>query len=194
MTAAAPVARLAVLCRGSAAIGAAVHLATAILTGQAQAMIINECRSLIELPVLSDESKLSEDDRLAIAAIRTAVAQDNAGTGGANTTPPTIYDFNSLFVALNPGLPANDEAFGERTLIVATRTNATTHSAVHRIRSPRFRFWSTVGSQVVTGLTFFGETAFEVRVSGGRSAGPNDTVSFEVLPVGSELEAALCGK
>ena len=91
-------------------------------------------------------------------------------------------------IAINPGLAKGAE-FGTRSLIVATRINGVTYSFLHPVRSPRYRFWSTISSSMVTSLTFFGST----HVS-GPARGDADLVSARVLGGPADLEAVLCGR
>jgi hypothetical protein len=60
-------------------------------------------------------------------------------------------------------------------------------------RSPRYRFWSTISSSMVTSLTFFRATHLEIRLS-GPLRGDSNHVSASVLGGPADLEAVLCGQ
>jgi hypothetical protein len=131
----------------------------------ASATILTRCGSLADLQPLADASTLPAEEQAALATVRSAAEVDNHEAGRSDAAPPTVHNFNSLLIAINPGLAKGAE-FGTRSLIVATRINGVTYSFLHPVRSPRYRFWSTISSSMVTSLTFFGSTHVEIRLSG----------------------------
>ena len=158
----------------------------------ASATILTRCGSLADLQPLADASTLPVEEQAALATVRSAAEADNHEAGRSDAAPPTVHNFNSLLIAINPGLAKGAE-FGTRSLIVATRINGVTYSFLHPVRSPRYRFWSTISSSMVTSLTFFGSTHVEIRLS-GPARGDADLVSARVLGGPTDLEAVLCGR
>jgi hypothetical protein len=170
----------------------ALTLLAATAPMPAQAFVSKpECKSLFELTPLADESKLSVDDRAALARLRELAASDNQKTGSANPLPPTIYNFNSLFIAINPGVGKAEE-FGARGLIVATSIEGTIHSIVHPIRSPRYEFGFTVSSMIArTFLTFYGDAQLQILATAPLVPKSGEVaISFEVIPASTD---APCG-
>ena len=163
-----------------------------LVPASAGATILTRCGSLADLKPLADASTLSTDEQAALATARSAAEADNREAGRSDAAPPTVYNFNSLLIALNPGLAKGAE-LGTRSLIAATRINRVTYSFRHPVRSLRYRFWSTISSSIVTSLTFFGATHLEIMLS-GPVGGDTDHVSASVLGGPADLEAVLCGR
>ena len=170
-----------------------VLVAVAVLVpASAGATILTRCGSLADLKPLADASTLSTDEQAALATVRSAAEADNREAGRSDAAPPTVHNFNSLLIALNPGLAKGAE-LGTRSLIAATRINGVTYSFRHPVRSLRYRFWSTISSSIVTSLTFFGATHLEITLSGPVGSDTNH-VSASVLGAPADLEAVLCGR
>ena len=150
-----------------------------------------ECRLITNEKPLIDESGLSADDKLALAALRTLVASD-----ALMSRPPTVvYNFSSLFIGINP-TPSTDEPFGRRTLVAATRINGVTTTAWHKVTSPRYYFSTSVNSQITTRLVFFGDTHLDILLSGPFSPGPSnsDRIMIDTITTSPDLEKLLCDK
>lgn len=169
--------------------------AATFLPAQSQAHFQSYCRSLLDTPALVDESTLSADDRAMVAIVKQMAADDNTWSGRSDRTPPTIYNFNSLFIAINPGIVAKEQDFGSRVLILATLLNGVTFSAKHPIRSPRYHFLATVNSRITTTLSFFGDTVFRLTLSEmfrpGGGALP-DQIRTEVTAAVPDEEKIVC--
>jgi hypothetical protein len=98
----------------------------------ADATILTRCGLLADLQPLADASTLLPEEQSALATVRSAAEADNHEAGRSGAAPPTVHNFNSLLIAINPGLAKGAE-FGTRSLIVATRINGVTYSFLHPV-------------------------------------------------------------
>ncbi|HXW30588.1 MAG TPA: hypothetical protein VEK55_14595 [Xanthobacteraceae bacterium] len=147
-----------------------------------------ECLSLLDLRSFAEEEKLNADDAAALATLKSMAAAAHSVTGASNRTPPTIFNLNSLFLAINPGLRENEE-FGTRTLLVTTRIDGVTYSAKHQVRSPRYEFGFTAYRMVNTFLTFYGEGNFVIHASAPmRGESGKEEISFQVGPASAPCD------
>ncbi len=152
-----------------------------------------ECSLITALKPLSDDSGLSSAARTALAALRDLVAADRMKAARPGAAPPAIYDFSTLFIAIDPAAD-KDQPFGTRRLTAATRINGVTHTAQHDVTSPRYYFSTGVNSQIVTRLLFFGASQLDIVVSGPYSPGPtdDDRIAINTIADQPDLEKSLC--
>jgi hypothetical protein len=160
-------------------------LGAAAMPMTAQAFVkYPECKSFLDLTPLADESELIADDRAAVARLREMVGDEDRAAGRSNPAAPAIYNFNSLFVAIHPGV-SKTEDFGTRSLIIATSIDGTIHSFKHAIRSPRYLFSFSMSSMIVsTFLTFYGDRLLLVElVAPAERKDGGESVAFTVESV-----------
>jgi hypothetical protein len=149
-----------------------------------------ECLSLLKLEAFADETKLSADDRAALAKARDMAAEESRNAGLARPIPPTIYNFNGLFLAINPGLDKS-APFGLRSLIVALSVDGMVRSTAHPVRSPNYEF-GFIGnpSNVMTFLTFYGNTRLRIVLTARNNI--TEKVDFATEPPAAGETIAPC--